>query len=151
MKLAEALLTRGNLQSRLSELRTRLNNNAVYQEGEKPAEDPVELLKETSSVLNELEAIIGKINLTNASLKCDGVTMTELLAKRDALRLKIDTYREFLDSASATGRRARGSEIKLLPSVDVAQMRKETDSCSQELRRLEMKIQELNWTNELSD
>ena len=151
MKLAEALLTRGNLQSRLDELKTRLNNNAVYQEGEKPAEDPGELLKETDALIKELETLVAKINLTNASLKSEGVTMTELLSKRDALRIKIDIYREFLSGASSTGRRARGSEIKILSSVDVSAFRKVIDENSAELRKLEIKIQELNWTNELLD
>ena len=151
MKLAEALITRGDLQNRLNELRTRLNNNAVYQEGEKPTEDPNELLQEIDSVIKELENLIGKINLTNASLKSEGITMTELLSRRDTLRLKIETYREFLSFAGATGRRARGSEIKLLASVNVADFQKLTDKESSQLRKLEIKIQELNWTNDLLD
>ena len=151
MKLAEALLIRGNLQERLSALKTRLVNNALVQEGEKTAEDPAELLKETESVIRELENLITKINLTNAALLKDGQTMTALLSKRDALRMKIDTCRMFLDTASSSARRARGSEIKIKPSVDIPSLQKEIDSYSMELRNLEISIQELNWTNDLLD
>jgi hypothetical protein len=44
MKLATALSERADLQRRLSELHTRLNNNAKVQEGESPAEAPKTLL-----------------------------------------------------------------------------------------------------------
>lgn len=151
MKLAEALLTRGNLQSKLNELRIRLDNNAIVQEGEKPAEDPSKLLKQTESILSELEDLIAKINLTNAVLKKDNVTMTELLSKRECLKLKIDIYRDFLNDASSTGKRARASEIKIKSTVDVALLQKEIDKKSSELRNLEILIQELNWTNDLLD
>lgn len=151
MKLAEALLTRGNLQSKLNELRIRLDNNAIVQEGEKPAEDPSELLKQTESILSELEDLIAKINLTNAVLKKDNVTMTELLSKRECLKLKIDIYRDFLNDASSTGKRARASEIKIKSTVDIALLQKEIDKKSSELRNLEILIQELNWTNDLLD
>ena len=77
--------------------------------------------------------------------------MTELLSKRDCLKLKINSYRNFLNSASATGKRARASEIKIKSTVDVALLQKEIDSLSAELRKLEILIQELNWTNDLLD
>ena len=46
MKLANALSQRSELQTRIRQLEDRLNNNALVQEGERPAEDPMELLKE---------------------------------------------------------------------------------------------------------
>ena len=55
MKLATALAERADLQTRLTELQKRLNNNAKIQEGEKPAEKPEALLKELDVVLNSLE------------------------------------------------------------------------------------------------
>ena len=45
--------------------------------------------------------------------------------------------------------RATHSEIKILPSVAVAPLQKQVDALSKELRELEGKIQELNWTTEL--
>lgn len=44
MKLASALTERADLQKRIAELSTRLNNNAKVQEGEQPSENPKDLL-----------------------------------------------------------------------------------------------------------
>ena len=46
MKLANALSLRSELQTRIRQLESRLDNNALVQEGESPAEDPMELLRE---------------------------------------------------------------------------------------------------------
>ena len=46
MKLAEALIERADLQRHLAQLQARLLQNAQYQEGESPAEDPAALLEE---------------------------------------------------------------------------------------------------------
>lgn len=53
MKLANALSQRAELQTRIRQLEERLNNNAQVQEGEEPAEDPVELLRELDAVIQE--------------------------------------------------------------------------------------------------
>ena len=45
MKLAEALSIRKELQTRIDQLKVRINNNVRVQEGEEPAEEPQELLK----------------------------------------------------------------------------------------------------------
>ena len=66
MKLASALSERADLQRRLSELTSRLNNNAKVQEGEEPAENPQELLKEMDAMLERLEWLMTRINLTNS-------------------------------------------------------------------------------------
>ncbi|MBQ9251399.1 MAG: hypothetical protein IJ188_05930 [Clostridia bacterium] len=46
MKLAEALQERADLNRTIKELRDRLDRVVLVQEGEKPVEDPVELLSE---------------------------------------------------------------------------------------------------------
>ena len=51
MKLAEALQERADLNRRIEQLRARLENNALVQEGESPAEDPSELLAELDRCL----------------------------------------------------------------------------------------------------
>ena len=55
MKLATALSERADVQRRLSQLHTRLNNNAKVQEGDEPAEDPKALLKELDALLPSSE------------------------------------------------------------------------------------------------
>jgi len=45
MKLAEALILRSDLQTKLASLQQRINNNVLIQEGDQPSEDPEKLLK----------------------------------------------------------------------------------------------------------
>ena len=149
MKLAQALADRAAAQQHIEQLRSRLVANAKVQQGEEPAEDPQELLVQLDQTTAQLDELIARINLTNAQTTIDGQTLTQLLAQRDCLRLKVGVLRDFLDSASATVMRATHSEIKILPSVPVAPLQKQVDALSKELRELEGKIQELNWTTEL--
>ena len=101
MKLATALSERADLQRRLSELQTRLNNNAKVQEGESPAEAPKTLLAELDAILTRLEELITKINLTNSLTVAEGETLTAKLARRDCLSKRVSMMRSFLDCASA--------------------------------------------------
>ena len=140
MKLAEALQERADLNRRIEQLRNRLENSALVQEGERPAEAPEVLLEE----------LMVRINLTNSRTMVDGLTLTELIAKKDCLSLKISVYRDLLQQAGQTTRRATRSEIKILSTVDVAQLQKDTDRMAQRLRLLDNKLQQTNWSTELS-
>ena len=151
MKLATALSERADVQRRLSELQSRLNNNAKVQEGEEPAEDPKTLLRELDDLLTRLEWLICRINLTNSSTVSGGKTMTELLARRDCLSRRLAVMRSFLDSASAKVDRYSQKEIRILSTVKVSSLQKQTDAVSKELRELDEQIQGLNWTTELID
>ena len=119
MKLAEALQERADLNRRIEQLRYRLGNNALMQEGEKPAEDPAALLRELEECLSRLEWLISRINLTNCAVKVDGHTLTELIARRDILSQRAEAYRRLVEEASQNTHRATRTEIKILPAVDV--------------------------------
>ena len=149
MKLAEALAERADLQKRIEQTRARLKNNAWVQEGERPAEDPTALEKELAALCDQLEKLIARINLTNAAASEEGVSITALLARRDALSVYTAGLRDFLDEASHTPVRAARGEIKILPTVSVPEYRKKADALSKELRELDMRIQQLNWTTDL--
>ena len=149
MKLAEALLEKADLQKRISQMNERLRNNAQVQEGEKPAEDPRELLAELAGMIDRLETLTAQVNLTNTAALIDGESLTRLLARRDAWRQHTKMLRDFLDSASYLADRARQSEIKILSTVPVSEMQKELDRRSKALRELDAKIQSANWTQEL--
>ena len=149
MKLATALSERADIQRRLSQLQTRLNNNAKVQEGDEPAEDPKALLKELDALLERLEWLMARINLTNSRTLADGVTVTELIARRDCLSKRLNILRGFLDTASEKVDRYSQKEIKILSTVKVSQLQKQVDAVSKELRELDERIQGLNWTTEL--
>ena len=149
MKLAEALQERADLQKKIGQLDYRLANNALVQEGEKTAEDPSELLKELEMCLNRQQLLIAKINQANCETQVSGHSLTELIAYRDMLNTKINIYRHLIDTASNTAQRATASEIKILRSVDVKALQKESDEDSAKLRKLNNLIQETNWTTEI--
>ncbi|MBR6998288.1 MAG: DIP1984 family protein, partial [Prevotella sp.] len=77
MKLAEALSIRKDLQKRIQQLGTRIQNNVKVQEGDEPSEQPTELMKELDSCLKQLEQLIWRINATNMqTVDATGTTLT---------------------------------------------------------------------------
>ena len=149
MKLAAALLERADLQRRISELGGRLNNNAKVQDGATPFEDPKSLIEELDSDFAQLESLISRINHTNNASMVEGVSLTDLLAKRDCLKQKISIMRGFLDNASAPVSRYSLKEIMVYSTVDVKELQKTVDALSKELREVDEKIQGANWTIDL--
>ena len=149
MKLAEALQERADLNRRIEQLKSRLNLNALVQEGERPAEEPGELLKELDGCVERLEEMIARINRTNSETVVEGKTLTQLLAHKDALTVRLGAYREMVNTASQTTRRATRSEIKILSTIDVKGSQRQVDEMARELRLLDNKLQAANWTTEL--
>jgi hypothetical protein len=150
MKLGEALTRRSDLQTRVTELRHRLAQSARVQEGDKPPEDPTVLLKEFEAVADELEELVGRVNRTNLAVRLkDGRTLTEALARRDSLTLRHQTLRALAETAAEQHDRYSRSEIKILSTVAVAEIRQQADDLARERRELDVAIQEANWANEL--
>ncbi len=149
MKLAEALQERADLNRRIQQLQQRLENNAMVQEGEQPAEDPAELLAELDGCVGELERLIARINLTNCRVQVEGESLTALLARRDMLTVKLSSYRNLAQSASQLGHRGMRSEIKWLSTVNVRELQKQVDGLAKELRLLDNSIQAANWATDL--
>jgi len=149
MKLAEALQERADINRNIEQLKNRLNNNVLVQEGEKTAEEPEKLKQELDASIERLAYLISRINLTNSQIKIDGQTLTELIAKKDALSLKISTYKNIVYTGSQTSYRARNTEIKIKPAIVVAEWQSEIDKMAKELRLLDNKLQESNWNTDL--
>lgn len=150
MKLAEALIERADLQRRLEQLKQRLNQNAQYQEGEKPAESPEALLAEYRQAATKLEQLIVKINLANNRIQLEsGQLMVEALAKRDRLKAEHNTLINLADAATQTFDRYSRSEIKTLAAIDVKNIRKQIDEIAKQHRQLDTQIQQANWLSEI--
>ena len=113
MKLAEALMERSDLKTRIEQLAARLNENAKVQEGDEPAENPAELLDELSRLYARLERLMTLVNLTNARTLSDGEPLTALLARRDCLSGRIRQLRDFLACASANVARPKSVTFTL--------------------------------------
>lgn len=149
MKLAEALQERADLQKRIAQLSRRLDNNARVQQGEKPAEDPVELLRELDECIERLEYLIAAINRTNSVTISEGESLSTLIARRDCMRKKISILQDFLQEASMLTSRSYRTEIIVKSTVSVYELRKKVDLLSRDLRTLDLRIQQQNWLSDL--
>ena len=151
MKLAEALARRADLQKRIEQMRGRLQQSALVQEGESPPEDPEELLRESEGMLTELEDLVGRINRTNlAATLADGRTLTAALAERDALALRYGLLSGLVRMASERVPRYGRNEIRVLSTVNVAEKRREMDELALRRRDLDTRLQQANWTVDLA-
>ena len=149
MKIAEALILRADIQKRIAQLRTRLNNNAKVQENEEPAENPELLLTELENLISQLNDLIVKINRTNTLSKIDGISLVELIAKKDTLSQKAGILREFIEIASQKVNLYSTTEIKVFSTVNVSELQKKLDKLSKEICETDTKLQQANWTIDL--
>lgn len=151
MKLAEALAIRKDTQKKIEQLGTRLENNVKVQEGNDPAEDPSELMSQLDACLDRLQKLIFLINKTNMHTLVEGKTLTELMAEKDALTLRVSILHNVFKQATESLERYSRSEIKYVNTVDVRAVGKQIDTYSKQLRELEIKIQAANFSTELAD
>ena len=151
MKLAEALIERADLQRKIAQLRSRMEQNAKVQEGEQPAEAVEELLPIYDEMMAELETLIKRINRTNGETALGGGSLTDAIAERDCLTGKIRAYRELYGAAAIKQERYSRSEVKYIRCIDTAQLQSKIDAMSKVFRELDTKIQAVNWSAELAE
>ncbi len=152
MKLAEALIHRADLKQRLAQLHERIVRNAKHQEGDPPAEDPSALLEEFERLAGDFEATVARVNRTNLAARLDGgASLTQAIAQRDGLLLRLSTYRKLASEATVVPTRGLKTEIKFVPAVDVKKIQAEADRLSRAHRELDARIQATNWTTDLLD
>ena len=149
MKLAEALRERKQLQIKMGTLRQKLIDNAIYQEGSKPVEDPAELIKALESTRGELAALIKRINATNSSVKVGDFLLGDLVVDRDTRIMEVTALNNLIDQASQVSNRYSRSEILVLPSINVKETQKKVDQLAKDIRELDNLIQATNWNTEL--
>ena len=150
MKLAEALSIRKDLQKRIQQLEQRIKSNVKVQEGDEPLEDPNGLMKELHSCLIQLEELMGRINLTNINTKnAEGQSITQLIAKKDTLTMRIGILRNIYSEATNIFSRYSPTEIRQECVIDVKLLSKRIDDYSSRLRKLDIEIQGLNFLTDL--
>lgn len=151
MKLAEALILRSYIQRKIQELRFRIRNVVKIQEGEEAAENPSDLFRELNDALEQFESLVQKINRTNSVTEYEqGMTITDALARREKLQLKRSVLSDVIDTASIRYDRSSRTEIKFITTVEISTLQKQMDELAKEHRQLDTRIQELNWTTELT-
>jgi hypothetical protein len=147
MLLAEALKERADAQRRLADLKQRISDNARVHENERPAEDPQVLLNQAIEVNERIRALDVAVKVTKTATRLpDGTTVTEALVRRQALDGRMRLVTGAADSASDNVARW-GREVALL---DVAALRAEADRLAAQRRALDVEIERVSWTTELT-
>ncbi|CAN3485792.1 hypothetical protein DICA0_F26302 [Diutina catenulata] len=155
MKLAEALLLRKEYNVKLQDIAGRINSNCLVQEGDSPAEDPNDLMLKYDEVLELVTTLIININLTNSGQKfvfggsSEPRTMTEALARRDMLGKRVRRLKDTASEGTIRQSQYSRTEVKTVSKVSVQKLQHEADKCAQELRLLDIAIQQANWTLDL--
>jgi hypothetical protein len=151
--VGEALNRRADLQKRIAQLQERVSACVLAQEGEEPPERPEALLVELAELCDELQALIAKINHTNAAATlASGETVTEALARRDVIALRQNALRAAIKAATGGGlggglglARYSRSEIRTVRQVQVGQLQGQLDALARQRRELDNRLQEHNW------
>lgn len=165
MLLAEALAARKDAIAAIDAVRDRLAAAVVrYEDQETTTETPAELVAELGRSLDRFEALTVRINLTNNATRFgfDGreLSVMEAIALRERLSIEAKARRkavETVEQATGVGRNGRGwlggrrskDEIREVPTVDVQAERRAADELSESIRRLDLALQQRNWTTEL--
>lgn len=150
MKLAEALILRADTQKRIEQLKSRIMDNIVVQDGEQPVENPMDLLKELGMAVQELEKYICSINRTNQKTVLeDGRTLAEVIVHREILLKKRDVLVNMIETASRREERYSMSEIRRVLTIDASHFVKEADQLAKEIRQWDIEIQKANWETDL--
>jgi Family of unknown function (DUF6847) len=160
--LAEALAERKDIMTRLSEAPNRLAELNRWDEDEKRADDKT-LDDARTSVwrdLERLEQLNVAIHRTNAVLSVStetGVmTVGEAIVRRDRLnaeRMLVDSWADIEDGPGHYRRyRARNKdEVKTNVLIAARDLKREADSLAGQIRRLDLAIQQVNWSQNLID
>lgn len=150
MRLAEALLERKSVKAKIDSLQERLDQNALVQEGDTPAESAETLMTELRDALTKLQALIRQINAANnAAMLPNGATVSEAIVRRDILKLERQALERMAATLSLRQHRYGRNEVKFVATVGQANLHKEIDRLSKEWRELDAQIQAVNWQTEL--
>jgi hypothetical protein len=150
MKLAEALLQRSEYQQKIENLKSRILANIKVQEGDKPLENPQDLIKEAFGLTEQLCVLIKRINArNNTALLPTGQTLSEAIVEREMLMKKRNILASVATNALEKDYRLTHAEVKMNVTVSVEETQKQLDALSQQFRELDTQIQGINWTTEL--
>ncbi|MCL2527782.1 MAG: DIP1984 family protein [Defluviitaleaceae bacterium] len=147
MKLAEALIERAELQKENVQLLNRISGNTMVQEGDSPAEDPVELIAKYEENMARFLELVQKINVTNSKTPFnDSMSIADAIAHKDNLGAKHRAYTNIYAAATININRYSNNEIKFVRCLDIKEVQKQVDKLAKEYREIDTKLQGLNWT-----
>ncbi|MGX7030306.1 DIP1984 family protein [Vagococcus zengguangii] len=149
MKLAEALIEKKALEDKQYELIERFRQSVKIQEGENSFEDCTALLEELENVHQMANELLKKITKTNQLVKIGDKTLVECLIDRKTLATERDSLQKLYHYMTEKDYRISRAEIKTILTMNPVELNKKINHLAKELRMLDAKIQEKNWTVDL--
>lgn len=153
MVLGEALALRADVQKRMNRVQALLLENATVQEGDVPAVSVGALLEEYGSLAAEHERLVRRINRTNMvaqiALGAGVVSLADAVVRRERLAREATMLRDVASQATPKRNRFLRTEVKHVPTIDVAAVLGQADRLSREHRELDTRMQQANWAVEL--
>jgi len=153
MKLGEALALRADLQKRMNRVQAMALENVTVQEGDAPPMSAVVLLDEYQRLAAEHEAIVRRINRTNVearlALADETMSLADAVVRRERLARTAAMLRDVVGHATPRHSRFLRTEVKHVPTIDVAGVLGQADRLSKEHRELDTRMQQANWEVEL--
>ncbi len=152
MKLAEALIRRKQLQTRIKEDVESLEAAVITPQGLGPDEEPNALLRQIEVAHIQLEELVVRINQTNnQALLPAGISLMEAIAHRDVLAKRLEHLKVLLKTVLGRNRREYWSDNQPIQAthLSVESLRSQTNDLSKELRELDLAIQATNWSTDL--
>lgn len=148
MKLAEGLLLRADLMKKIEHLQNRIRPVLIVSDDKQPQEDPEKLLAQLRQAIQDLEAIVVRINKTNNETIIEGEgLLMEGLAKRDSLKMLAEKLRTIRYAAQINN----SGDANLKTTISIKKLQIEMDQTGRAFREIDSKIQEINWLTELKD
>lgn len=145
MKLAEALLLRADLMKKIEQLQNRISPVLIVSDDKLPQEDPIKLLAQLRKTINDLKALIIRINKTNNDTVVEGEgVLMEALAKRDSLKMLSEKLRNAAQINNS-------GDSNLKTTIDIKKLQVEMDQTGRAFREIDSEIQEINWLTELKN
>lgn len=148
MKLAEGLLLRADLLKKIEHLQNRIRPVLVVSDDKLPQEDPDKLIAQLRKAIQDLETLIIRINKTNNETLVEGEgVLMEALAKRDSLKMLSERLRRIRLDAQFNN----SGDSNLKNTISIKKLQNEMDETGRAFRKIDSKIQEINWLTELKD
>lgn len=170
VSIGKALLERSAVNAKITDILARLNNNlttTIKEDGSKyaTAENPVELLAELHILEDRHLKITNAITIANyeTKIKIGGqeLRIIEVMEKIEYLTKQIKRHKDIIEEAekdtlkkSARRREysypnAEKNEI-FVSVLDIASLRKDTESLSRNKNVLQVALQETNWITQIT-
>lgn len=152
MKIAEALMNKSSLQTKIAQLRSRISVATLVQEGSQPLEDTNALLdeyiktqKELTKLVTQIQAANSKNMLLDENDKSSSLSLQDALVKRDGLLSLAEGLRSIAGEAVPNMRYTQ-NEIKIISTLNPKDIQKQADKFAKEARELDILIQKSNWS-----